>query len=67
MLPSLLLSYGAKTIFTDTASGVQTERIGLSEALSYVREGDTIVVWKLDRLGRPLKDLIERELTTPRL
>src|SRR3954452_6149816 len=47
-------------IFTDTASGAQTERKGLTEALSYVRSGDTIVVWKLDRLGRSLKDLITR-------
>jgi|SRR3954469_4208818 DNA invertase Pin-like site-specific DNA recombinase len=47
-------------IFTDTASGSQAERKGLTEALSYVRAGDTLVVWKLDRLGRSLKDLIER-------
>src|SRR3954469_20466154 len=55
-----LTKAGCTKIFTDTASGAQTERSGLSEALSYVREGDTIVVWKLDRLGRSLKDLIER-------
>lgn len=47
-------------IFTDTASGAKTERKGLEEALNYVREGDTLVVWRLDRLGRSLKDLIER-------
>src|SRR3954463_8452303 len=47
-------------IFTDTASGAQTERKGLQEAISYVRAGDTLVVWKLDRLGRSLKDLITR-------
>jgi DNA invertase Pin-like site-specific DNA recombinase len=47
-------------IFTDTASGAKTERNGLEEALNYVREGDTLVVWRLDRLGRSLKDLIER-------
>src|SRR5689334_15441969 len=47
-------------IFTDTASGAQTERKGLTEAVSYVRPGDTLVVWKLDRLGRSLKDLITR-------
>ena len=35
------------------------ERQGLDEALAYVREGDTLVVWKLDRLGRSLKQLIE--------
>src|SRR3954466_13182313 len=47
-------------IFTDTASGAQAERKGLAEALAYVRPGDTLVVWKLDRLGRSLKDLITR-------
>src|SRR3954466_13153048 len=47
-------------IFTDTASGAQAERKGLAEALAYVRAGDTLVVWKLDRLGRSLKDLITR-------
>src|SRR3954470_7536653 len=55
-----LSSAGCIKIFTDTASGAQTEREGLTEALSYVRAGDTLVVWKLDRLGRSLKDLIER-------
>src|SRR5437016_5740521 len=47
------------TIFTDTASGAATERKGLDAALAYVREGDTLVVWRLDRLGRTLKHLIE--------
>src|SRR3954454_2207534 len=55
-----LSSAGCIKIFTDTASGAQTEREGLTEALSYVRAGDTLVVWKLDRLGLSLKDLIER-------
>jgi DNA invertase Pin-like site-specific DNA recombinase len=45
-------------IFTDTASGAKTERIGLEEALRYVRKGDTLVVWRLDRLGRSLPHLI---------
>jgi DNA invertase Pin-like site-specific DNA recombinase len=45
-------------IFTDTASGAKTERIGLEEALTYVRKGDTLVVWRLDRLGRSLPHLI---------
>src|SRR4051794_6750061 len=53
-----LTKAGCSKIFTDTASGAQTERKGLSEALSYVRAGDSLVVWKLDRLGRSLKDLI---------
>jgi DNA invertase Pin-like site-specific DNA recombinase len=60
---------GCTKIFTDTASGAQTERKGLAEALSYVRAGDTLVVWKLDRLGRSLKDLITRitELETRKI
>ena len=45
-------------IFTDTASGAKTERKGLEEALTYVRKGDTLVVWRLDRLGRSLPHLI---------
>jgi DNA invertase Pin-like site-specific DNA recombinase len=51
---------GCLKIFTDTISGVKSERKGLDEALSYIRGGDTLVVWRLDRLGRSLKDLIER-------
>jgi DNA invertase Pin-like site-specific DNA recombinase len=50
---------GCTKIFTDTASGAKAERTGLDEALSYVRQGDTLVVWRLDRLGRSLKHLIE--------
>src|SRR5205823_85341 len=50
---------GCSKIFTDTASGAQTERKGLEEALAYVREEDILVVWRLDRLGRSLKHLIE--------
>jgi DNA invertase Pin-like site-specific DNA recombinase len=45
-------------IFTDTASGAKTERKGLEQALTYVRKGDTLVVWRLDRLGRSLPHLI---------
>src|SRR5512132_3695337 len=50
---------GCSKIFTDTASGAKAERTGLDEALNYVRAGDTVVVWRLDRLGRSLKHLIE--------
>jgi DNA invertase Pin-like site-specific DNA recombinase len=50
---------GCTKIFTDTASGANTERKGLDEAISYVRAGDTIAVWRLDRLGRSLQHLIE--------
>src|SRR5690349_11624321 len=54
-----LENIGCSKIFTDTASGAATERAGLEEALAYAREGDSLVVWKLDRLGRSLKHLIE--------
>jgi DNA invertase Pin-like site-specific DNA recombinase len=50
---------GCSKIFTDTASGAKAERIGLDEVLNYVRAGDTLVVWRLDRLGRSLTHLIE--------
>src|SRR5438874_1441719 len=50
---------GCSKIFTDTISGSTTERKGLDEALQFLREGDTLVVWRLDRLGRTLKHLIE--------
>jgi len=48
-----------KRIYTDTASGAKTDRKGLQEALDHLREGDILVVWRLDRLGRTLKQLIE--------
>jgi DNA invertase Pin-like site-specific DNA recombinase len=50
---------GCERIFTDTASGAKAERIGLEEAMSHLRKGDSLVVWRLDRLGRSLKHLIE--------
>jgi DNA invertase Pin-like site-specific DNA recombinase len=50
---------GCVTIFSDTASGATTKRPGLTEALAYVRKGDTLVVWRLDRLGRSLRHLID--------
>jgi DNA invertase Pin-like site-specific DNA recombinase len=53
-----LTKAGCSKIFTDTASGARTERKGLDEALDYVRTGDTLVVWRLDRLGRSLPHLI---------
>src|SRR5262245_28721343 len=49
----------AKNLYTDTITGTKEERPGLAEALSHLREGDTLVVWRLDRLGRSLKHLIE--------
>ena len=46
-------------IFEDKASGFKDDRVGLAQALEYVKEGDVLVVWKLDRLGRSLPHLIE--------
>src|SRR6266704_3278506 len=46
-------------IYQDTISGAKTERPGLQDALEHLRRGDTLVVWRLDRLGRTLKQLIE--------
>jgi DNA invertase Pin-like site-specific DNA recombinase len=46
-------------IFTDKLSGALDERPGLKEALSHLREADTLVVWKLDRLGRSVKGLVD--------
>lgn len=48
-----------KKIFTDIASGSKAARPGLDKAVDYAREGDILVVWKLDRLGRSLGHLIE--------
>jgi len=50
---------GCERIFTDTISGAKTERPGLDEGLGFLRPGDTLVVWRLDRLGRSLRYLIE--------
>ena len=54
-----LQTAGCKRIYTDTASGAKGERPGLEEALRECRTGDTLVVWKLDRLGRSLPHLVE--------
>lgn len=48
-----------KKIFQDVASGASDTRKGLAEAIEFARPGDVVVVWKLDRLGRSLKHLIE--------
>lgn len=50
---------GCEKTFTEKASGAQRERPKLIEALDYMRGGDTLVIWKLDRLARSLKQLIE--------
>ncbi|MGI8669393.1 MAG: recombinase family protein [Aridibacter sp.] len=50
---------GCEKIFTDVASGEKPTRPGLDKALNFARKKDVIVVWKLDRLGRSLKHLIQ--------
>lgn len=50
---------GCERIFEDRIGGATKERPGLHDALSYVRRGDTLLVWRLDRLGRSLRNLIE--------
>jgi DNA invertase Pin-like site-specific DNA recombinase len=54
-----LSKVGCIRVFEDYASGAKVERKGLIAALDYVRRGDTLVVWKLDRLGRSTKDLLK--------
>ena len=54
-----LADAGCGKVFEDRASGVQAGRAGLRAALDYVRDGEVLVVWKLDRLGRSLPHLIE--------
>ncbi len=49
---------GCERVFEDTASGAKAERVGLSTLMAVLRAGDTVVIWRLDRLGRSLKDLI---------
>lgn len=49
---------GCERVFEDTASGVKAERVGLTALLTTLRRGDTLVLWRLYRLGRSLKDLI---------
>jgi len=50
---------GCTRIFQDQASGSRMDRPGLADALSHAREDDTLVVWKLDRLGRGVKGLVD--------
>jgi DNA invertase Pin-like site-specific DNA recombinase len=50
---------GCEKVFTDTVSGAKAARPGLDEALSHLRSGDTLIVWRLDRLGRSLRHLID--------
>lgn len=50
---------GCEKVFSDTASGARADRAGLDNAMNHLRAGDTLVVWKLDRLGRSLQHLIQ--------
>jgi len=50
---------GCEKIFSDEISGSTKDRPGLTQALEYLREGDVLIVWRLDRLGRSIRNLIE--------
>jgi DNA invertase Pin-like site-specific DNA recombinase len=54
-----LTKAGCKKLFDDKISGSSKERPGLTNTLGMLREGDTLVVWKLDRLGRSVKNLVD--------
>lgn len=54
-----LASAGCEQVFHEKASGKDRERPELETCLKVLRKGDTMVVWRLDRLGRSLKDLVE--------
>ncbi len=54
-----LIKAGCKKVFDDKMSGSRAQRPGLERALETLREGDTLVVWKLDRLGRSVKNLVD--------
>lgn len=69
MQVNALSEYGCKTIHKETVSGVKSKRPILDDLLKNIRPGDVLVIWKLDRLGRDLKnlvtiaqDLIERKI-----
>jgi DNA invertase Pin-like site-specific DNA recombinase len=56
---SALKQAGCEQIYTDKVSGTKATRPGLEDAFSHLRSGDTFVVWRLDRLGRSLRHLID--------
>ncbi|MGH1337221.1 MAG: recombinase family protein [Aureispira sp.] len=49
---------GCETIFSEHISGAKSDRLQLQEMIKHLRKGDVVVVWKLDRLGRSLRDLV---------
>lgn len=59
MQRNALTQAGCEKIYEDQMSGTRAERPGLKLALEVVREGDTLVIWKLDRLGRSVKGLVD--------
>ena len=59
MQEDALKGAGCEDIFKDIVSGAKTARPGLHSAISHLRKGDTLVVWRLNRLGRSLAHLIE--------
>jgi DNA invertase Pin-like site-specific DNA recombinase len=62
---SALTAAGVSKVFSDVMSGARDDRPGLAALVDYVREGDTVVVWKLDRLGRNMLHILQtvKELT----
>src|SRR6476661_301124 len=60
-----LTAAGAGKIFHDVMSGARDDRPGFTECLRYLREGDTLIVWRLDRLGRNMRSIVNtlHELT----
>jgi len=60
-----LTAAGAGKIFSDVMSGIRDDRPGFAECMQYLREGDTLIVWRLDRLGRNMRGIINtlHELT----
>ena len=56
---SALMEAGCERVFTEAASGAKRDRPELTAALDYLRPGDTLVVWKLDRLARSVHQLVE--------
>jgi DNA invertase Pin-like site-specific DNA recombinase len=54
-----LAAGGATKVFSDNMSGARDDRPGLAALMEYVRDGDTVVIWKLDRLGRNTLHILE--------
>jgi DNA invertase Pin-like site-specific DNA recombinase len=59
MQTEALTTGGCEKIFEETASGAKVDRLELNKAIEFMRAGDVLVVWRLDRLARSLKQLIE--------